>query len=154
MQDGPPPVGLSEDEAYEPPRWVRPLLALSAAAFILMVFIQLVLAIALLTGDDATVKVWDFWGDPVVLGSLLMVSAALMALGVALLLRRRDDALALLLLGMALYEGTMLWGLVRFEGAGGPAMVLLLMLVPLLAMFGLQSMEVRRWYFQASGPSK
>ena len=141
-------MGLSEDEAFEPPRWVRPLLALCATAIALMVVVQVALAVALLTGDEATTKAWDFWGDPSTLGTLLLVSTAFMALGLGLLLRRRDDSLSLLLLGMTVFEVTMLWGLVHFEGTGGPTMVLLLMLVPLLAMFGFQSIEVRRWYFQ------
>jgi hypothetical protein len=151
MEDEAPPVGLSEDEAFEPPRWVRPLLGLCAVAFALMVVIQLALAIALLMGDEVTTKAWDFWGDPSTLGTLLLASATLMALGLGLLLRRRDDSLSLLLLGMTVFEVTMLWGLVHFEGAEGPTMVLLLMLVPLLAMFGFQSAEVRRWYFQSAG---
>jgi hypothetical protein len=115
-----------------------------------MVVIQVAMAIALLTGDEATTKAWDFWGNPSTLGTLLLVSAALMALGLGQLLRRRDDSLSLLLLGMTVFEVTMLWGLVHFEGAGGPTMVLLLMLVPLLAMFGFQSTEVRRWTFQSA----
>jgi hypothetical protein len=150
VEDGTPQVGLTEDEAYEPPRWVRPLLAVSVAALLLMAVLQLVLGVALLAGDDVTVEAWDFWGSPSALGSLLLLSAALTFMGIALLLKRRDDSLSLLLLGMTLFEVTMIWGLVRFEGAGGPTTVLLLMLVPLLAMFGLQSVEVRRWFFQPS----
>jgi hypothetical protein len=50
-----------------------------------------------------------------------------------------------------LFEATMLWGVVRFEGSGGPAALLLLMLIPFLALFGLQAVEVRRWLFQSDG---
>lgn len=150
METGTPRPGLTGNEAYEPPRWVKPILALSWTAFLLICVFQLVLGLLLVTGDDVTARAWDFWGSPLLLGSLLLASAALTASGLALLLRRRDDALSLLLLGMALFEVTMIWGLVRFEGARGPSFLLVLMLVPLLAMFGVQSVEVRRWYFRTS----
>jgi len=145
-------MGLSEDEAYEPPLWVKPVLFLSVIALIGMVLLVLALGIGLVAGDDSTVKAWDFWGNTDLLGGLLLASAVLMALGIAVLLRHNDDSLALLLLGATVFEAAMLWGVVKFEDAGGPAMLLLVMLIPFLAIFGLQADEVRRWFFHSADP--
>lgn len=152
MDDDAPPMGLSEDEAYDPPFWVKPVLFLSVIALVGMVLLVLALGIALVIGDENTVKAWDFWGNTDLLGGLLLVSAVLMALGIAVLLRHNDDSLALLLLGAMVFESAMLWGVVKFEGTGGPAMLLLVMLIPFLALFGLQAEEVRRWFFQSADP--
>ncbi len=143
-------MGLSEDEAYDPPLWVRPVLFLSVTALVGMVLLVLALGIALVAGDDNAVNAWDFWGSTDLLGVLLLASAVLMALGIAVLLRHNDDSLALLLLGATVFESAMLWGVVKFEGTGGPAMLLLVMLIPFLALFGLQAEEVRRWFFQSA----
>ena len=147
-------MGLSEDEAYNPPFWVKPVLFLSVIALVGMVLLVLALGIALVTGDENTVKAWDFWGDTDLLGGLLLASAVLMALGIAVLLRHNDDSLALLLLGAMVFESAMLWGIVKFEGSGGPAMLLMVMLIPFLALFGLQADEVRRWFFHSADPHK
>lgn len=152
MDDDVPPMGLSEDEAYDPPLWVKPVLFLSVIALVGMVLLVLVLGFALVAGDDNAVKAWDFWGNTDLLGGLLLASAVLMALGIAVLLRHNDDSLALLLLGATVFESAMLWGVVKFEGTGGPAMLLLVMLIPFLALFGLQAEEVRRWFFQSDDP--
>ena len=148
MKEEGPPLGLSEDEAYRPPAWVRPVLALCLLAFILMVALQALLGTALLLEDGSTLKAWDFWGNTSVLAGMFLASAALMALGTVLLLGHDDDGLSMLLLGLVVLAVAMLWGIVVFEGAGGPAALLLLMLVPLLALFGLQTSDVRRWWFQ------
>jgi hypothetical protein len=140
-------MGLSEEEAYEPPIWAKPLLAVSVLALAGNLLFSLALGALLLTGDDASVRTWDFWGDVDVLAVLLVISAALLCLGFAFLAKRSDDSLALLLLGVVVFEATMLWGIVQFDETGGPVMLLLLMLVPFLALFGLQAEEVRRWYF-------
>ncbi len=145
-------MGLSEDEAYDPPLWVKPVLFLSVIALVGMVLLVLALGIALVAGDDNAVNAWDFWGSTDLLGVLLLASAVLMALGIAVLLRHNDDSLALLLLGATVFESAMLWGVVKFEGTGGPAMLLLVMLIPFLALFGLQAEEVRRWFFQSDDP--
>ena len=145
-------MGLSEDEAYDPPLWVKPVLFLSVIALVGMVLLVLALGIALVAGDDNAVNAWDFWGSTDLLGVLLLASAVLMALGIAVLLRHNDDSLALLLLGATVFESAMLWGVVKFEGTGGPAMLLLVMLIPFLALFGLQAEEVRRWFFHSADP--
>jgi hypothetical protein len=150
VDDDGPPMGLSEDEAYDPSFWVRPVLALSALALGGMVLVTASLGIALVTGDVATVKAWDFWGNTDALGVAWLVAASLMAPGIALLLRRSDDSLPLLLLGVMVFEGTMLWGIIRFEGVGGPAFLLLFMLIPFLALAILQLDEVRRWVFHSA----
>jgi len=143
-------MGLSEDEAYDHPFWVRPVVALSVIALGGMVLLIATLGIALVTGDETTVKAWDFWGNTDILGGLWLVAALLMALGIALLLKRSDDSMALLLLGVMVFVGTMLWGIVKFEGAGGPTLILLLTLVPFLALAILQLEEARRWLFHSA----
>jgi hypothetical protein len=144
------PLGLSEDEAYEPSMWAKPLLLISVLALGGNLFFSVVLGVLVLTDDVASVNAWDFWGDTDVLGALLILSAALITLGLGFFARRSDDSLALFLLGVIVFESAMLWGIVQFEGAGGPVMLLLLMLVPFLALFGLQTDEIRRWYFHSS----
>ena len=150
MDNDAPPMGLSEDEAYDPPFWVKPVVALTVLALGAMVLLTASLGIALVTGDESTVTAWDFWGNTDALGGMWLVAAFLMALGIALLLRRSDDSLALLLLGVMVFVGTMLWGIVKFEGAGGPAFILLITLIPFLALAGLQLEEVRRWLFHSA----
>ncbi len=147
-------MGLPEDEAFRPPVWVRPVLALSMVAFAGMFAIQLGLGLALVTGDESTVKAWDFWGNTGVLGGMFLTSAILVGLGIALFLMRSDDSLALFLLSTVVLSMAMLWGVIRYEGTGGPTTLLVLMLIPLLAMFGVQSNGVRRWYLQSSGSDK
>ena len=152
MDDDGPPVGLSEDEAYDPPFWAKPVLALSVLALAVTVLLMLSLGIALVAGDGNAVKAWDFWGDTDLLGALLIASALLVSLGIGVLMMRNDNSLVLLLLGVVVFEVVMLRGIVRFEGSSGPTMLLLLMLIPFLALFGLQITEVRRWLFQSSDP--
>lgn len=143
-------MGLSEDEAYDPPFWVKPVVALSTIALGGVVFLTASLGIALVIGDEATVTVWDFWGNTDLLGGLWLVTAVLLALGIAFIIRRSDDSLALLLLGVMVFVGTMLWGIIKFEGTGGPAFLLLFMLIPFLALAGLQFEETRRWLFHSA----
>ncbi|UCC92538.1 MAG: hypothetical protein JSW25_07690 [Thermoplasmata archaeon] len=150
MNDEEPPVGLSDEVAFTPPGWAKPLLAISVLAMGGVLIFCLALGVMLLAGDVNAVKAWDFWGDTDVLGALLVMSSALLALGFAFLLKRSDDSLALFLLGIVVFEGTMLWGIVAFEGKGGPVVLLLLMVIPFLALFGLQTDEIRRWFFLPS----
>lgn len=149
MDENAPPLGLSEDEAYDPPTWVRPLVAISVLALAGTTLLLAVMGVALVTGDESTVKAWDYWGNTGLLGALWLVAALLMALGIAVLARRSDDSLAYLLLGVVVLVGTMLWAIVRFEEPGGPALILLVMLVPFLALGGLQMEEPRRWLFRS-----
>lgn len=152
MDGDAPPMGLSEDEAYDPPLWAKLVLALSVLALAGTVLLMLSLGIALVAGDGNAVKVWDFWGDTDLLGALLIASAILVSLGIGVLMMRNDNSLVLLLLGVVVFEVTLLRGVVRFEGSSGPTLFLLLMLIPFLALFGLQMNEVRRWLFQSSDP--
>ncbi|NIP36324.1 MAG: hypothetical protein GWN18_15315 [Thermoplasmata archaeon] len=151
MEDEELQVGLPEDEAYRPPVWVRPVLALSMLAFAGMFALQLGLGLALVAGNETSVKAWQFWGNTTVLGGMFLVSAILIGLGIVQILRRRDDSLALFLLSIVVLSTAMLLGIIRFDGSGGPTTLLVLMLIPLLAMFGVQSREVRRWCFHSSG---
>jgi hypothetical protein len=147
VEDDSPPVGLSEDEAYDPPSWVRPVIGLSVGLLLLSCLLLTVLSLALVTGAEDTGKAWGFWGDTRVLGALLLAAAVLIGLGLLLFLRHDDNSLALMLLGLMVLSGTMLWGIVHYTRSGGPLVMLLMLLVPLMAMFGLQSTEVRRWWF-------
>lgn len=152
MEDDSPPVGLSEDEAYDPPSWVRPVIGLSVVLLLLSCLLLAVLSLALVAGAEDTEKAWGFWGDALTLGALLLASAVLMGLGTFLFLRHDDNSLALMLLGMVVLSATMVWGIAQYTRSGGPLVMLLMLLVPLLAMFGLQSAEVRRWWFHSMGP--
>lgn len=152
VDDDAPPMGLSEDVAYDPPLWAKAVLALSVLALAGTVLLMVSLGIALVTGNENAVKVWDFWGNTDLLGGLLIAAAILVSLGIGVLMMRNDDSLVLLLLGVVVFEVTLLRGVARFEGAGGPTLFLMLMLIPFLALFGLQVTEVRRWLFQSSDP--
>lgn len=69
-----------------------------------------------------------------------------MAGGSYLLLERNDDSLALRLLGLMVFEGTMLWAVIMYQGSGGQWLFFLVMLAPLAPMSGLQLSDVRRYW--------
>jgi hypothetical protein len=147
VEDEGPPIGLSEDEAYDPPRWVKPVLKLVITVMPILPFVLIIIGVPLVAGADAATKVWSFWGDTRVLGALLLVAALLFAGGILLLLKRNDDSLALLTLGLIVFEGTMFWAVLGFQGSNGQWLFLLVMLAPLAVMACLQSSEVRRYWF-------
>jgi hypothetical protein len=147
VNDAAPSLGLSEDEAYDIPAWGKPAMLLSALALVGTMLMAVILGTAMVIGDAHTLRSWDFWGNTDVLGGLLLVSAILLGAGLVVLIKRNDNSLALLLLGVVVFESAMLWGLFQLDRPGSPNNMLLVMLVPLLAVFGLQTDGVRRWFF-------
>jgi hypothetical protein len=153
VEEEAPPIGLSEDEAYDPSYWVKTYFALCMVLLGGMAALQTALGVMLLVGDEATVEAWGSWGSSSALGGVLLVSAALLASGLLMVLRRDDDGLALLMLGFCSFAVAMVCGIFRYEGGEGPSTLLVLLLVPLVGLFGLQSNEVRRWWFHSTpGP--
>ena len=150
MEEEAPPIGLSEDEAYDPSYWVKTYFALCMVLLGGMAVLLLALGAMLLVGDEATVGAWESWGSATALGGVLLASAVLMALGLLVVLRRNDDGLALVMLGFTVLAVAMVWGIFSYEGDEGPSTLLVLLLVPLVGLFGLQSNEVRRWWFHST----
>jgi len=151
MVEGGPPVGLSEDEAYEPPGWARVVLVVSIIAHSTVVLALLPLGVFLVLGMEGASGAWEFWGDTTVLGGAFLVTSAFQVLGLALLARRSDGALVSFNLGTILLAATALWSVVTAEASAGTNILLLLLLLPFLGGFGVQSQGIRRWWFQDAG---
>lgn len=73
MEEDGPPIGMSEDGAYELPIWVKPLLRLIILVLPILPIVLFIVGLPLVTGAEHATKVWSFWGNTQLLGALFLL---------------------------------------------------------------------------------
>jgi len=156
VEDDTPPIGLSEDEAFRP----RPLVVISAygavGATMGLGLLMVLQGATVLVYPEAREK-WAFWGDPDVLASLLILSGTGLMAGGVLAMLRRDVSLVVILLGVMVFEVTMLFGVLFTENESERLLFLIIMFLPFAFLMVFQTDAVRQWLFMTGddeGPSE
>jgi hypothetical protein len=138
MEGDEPPVGLSEEEAYEPTSLTR---VLVAAGIILAILVGVVVVSqgAFLLMDEDAQSTWEFWGSTGLLGTLFIGSGLAVLFGAFLALVHNDNSLVLLFLGVLVLEVTMLIAVVKVTEGSLRGLLFLLMLLPFAMLMCFQN---------------
>ncbi len=146
MRDDEPPIGLSEDEAYDTPKWVIASVAVASIMAVGMTAMVVSLGIAVAIDGTTASRIWAFWGSTKLLGGLLVASGAALVLGLVMLFRRNDIGLALLLIGVLIFQLVMFRAVLTEPDAGTRGFFFLVMLLPFLMLLLFQLEGVRTWF--------
>jgi hypothetical protein len=144
VTEGPPPLGLSEDEAFSPSLETK-LLVFSGIGLAIIVGLVVVLqGVFLFTQENAKVA-WEFWGNTDILGGLFVIIAISMFMGALLAISHNDNCLVLIFLGVLILEVTMLLAVIKVSDVDMRLLLFLLMLLPFAMFLMFQQDGVRKW---------